>query len=303
MTCGVLYIFSKFWFYSNSHVGIKTICPESRPIQLQDLAYNKDNYKCSLIGHLRSEQCNAEDVLKSLYVGPYTIIVQLLNPHLTKTQEIVNQLISLGRIEDKKSEEVNQRNSVAELSKYLELDKKWNDLSCLYNLISCLYVPNKEMYHEAFELLDHYNEHLIAYRYVIAAVKKRLKALRRSSCPPPKEGMIKVEITVRDSISELTYKDCLDLWRMILVEGAGIPRDEIIWGSARTTQSTTVTFYVSQVYKQAIIVTVTRGSTLWAMLDLGVIKVAIPGIVEFCINWSMASSYIKQALLSVRKIL
>ena len=254
-----------------------------------------DSYSCGLHGHL--ERKDAKAILKMLYLSTYQQILQVIKSYLPQIKSSIGLLFDNNLIEDDiKRKEVEAKQSVDELCKYLRIHTSWDNTSCLNNMLNSL-DSKSQAYVQFKSILLHYEAHLHDYRLVIST-KKKLESLRANNSQIASFDAVAVNITVTDSINELTCKGCMDLWRDILVEGAGIPRESIHWGSARSTRSTTITFYIKKIYIKFLTDWIFKPRSFWVMLHLRVIRIEIPGVIQADINWKNASQYIKDALLT-----
>ena len=243
-----------------------------------------------LISFLSQE--DPKSVMQLLYNGAYVALLTLLQPFLSDIKDTCLNLMGILRIQG--PQVVHTCMSVKELFSSMNIAKSWNDVSYLRAMLGALPPVHRGV---PSAILDHYEEHLFDYRSVVAA-KKRLLEIKQSSDDLPSKDVVEVGITVKNSIQDLSYRGCHDVWRAVLVEGAGIPRDKVDWISVKPSQSTTVCFHIPKEYASRIAGCMLKGRFLWMLLELRVIKVQISGIACFWITWNNCNHLIKDALLT-----
>ena len=248
--------------------------------------------RCSLISFRRQEK--VELIMKLLHQGAYTVIIPLLQPYLPAIKQIFVRLVKILSVKDRDVGKINACESVDGLCEYMQVPEKWDDTTYLRSMLNALPF---EKYRSPSAVLHHYEQHLLDYDSILAA-KRRLQQSRQSSNDPSSGNPVEVGITVKPEIWDLTYRGCHEMWRAVLVTGAGIPSDEVKWGRIKPSQSTTVCFHIPKEYASRITGCMLKGHFLWMLLELRVIKVQITGIACFWITWNSCNHLIKDVLLT-----
>ena len=253
-------------------------------------------YHCNLSNHLLKE--NAEQILQWSYRGVCIIIIPMLQPYLKQVREETLGLITtrLMIVPNEDEKKIKETDSVFSIFSYLHIQEKWNDLSYISNILNIL--PD-ETHIKAKAILHHYNQHLLDYCYIMS-MKKRLPALQGEEEVSQGDDAA-VQITVKDTIPEVTYGNCMELWRFLLIEGAGIDRSKTIWCSVQPSNSCVITFYIPRRHTRDVIDATSRGPLLWSLLELGVLRISIdhnPGSWYIDIKWSTVCYSIQQTLLN-----
>ena len=240
---------------------------------------------------------DAENVMASLYQSTVSMITKLLEPFCAEIIEEAVDVINYGiHIQDKKAEDIKSAKSTKDAFAKLEISKKWDDTSILRKLLSAVQVVRPDLYKVVIAAFDHYVSHLVLYRKV-KIMMKNIESLKSAVTLPGKDE-VEARITVSDSIFQLQYDTCDDLWLVILAEGSGIPRDKIKCTSARPGNSSIITFHIPKHYIRHIMEATCKGPVVWAMLELKVIRIEIPGYFQFEVNWRTAILAVRDSLLS-----
>ena len=131
-------------------------------------------------------------------------------------------------------------------------------------------------------ILSHYSNHLHVYE-TSTRLKDDLAKKQESDSEDDgnrmevSRNLVPVQITSSESFATFTCHGCYQLQVRILSAAFGIPHDAIIRQSAVERQSTTVIFLVPNSFIYAIMQRTTQLETVWVLLELDVIEVAILG--------------------------
>ena len=222
----------------------------------------------------------------------------MLQPYLKQVREETLGLINTGlmMVSEEDVKKIKEADSVGSIFSYLNIQEEWNDLSYISTVVNIL---PKESLNEAEAVLYHYEQHLLDYRYIMS-MKKRLPALQGEEEVSQGDDAA-VQITVKDTIPEVTYGRCMELWRFLLIEGAGIDRSKTRWYPVQPGNSCVITFYIPRRHTRDVIDATSRGPLLWSLLELGVLRISIdhnPGSWHIDIKWSTICYSIQQTLLN-----
>ena len=241
---------------------------------------------------------NAEEVLHLLYSSAYTLVLGLLPKHAEIIKKQVVFIIDRKHkmVEGKQRVHVEAAKSTEEVLKYLDIPDKWNDLLLLMLVLRAVQTCDLSCYEEAMKILDHYQGHLFQY----LQIKNRLENIEafQGAQKPLKQDQVEVNITLKDSIYQLKYSSCHELWFGVLAEGVGIPRDQIEIGGPVRPGSSIITFHIPKQYVKSLMKAHCQRAVSWVLLELRVQKIVIPGFIQVEINWSTAMFVIKDCLLS-----
>ena len=264
------------------------ITPDSCRRRLQDLV-------------ISSKVKNAEEVMILLYRTTVSLIQKLLKPFQEEVIEKAVRIINNGiLLKGMKEEDVRSAKSTEEIFENLDIPKKWNDLSVLWSLLTAIQVVHPSSYQKATAVLDHYQNHLIWYRRTKIMMKNKQSLQDKATLPSQDE--VEAKITLKDSIFQLHYESCSDLWLVVLAEGSDIPRDQIKYGSALPGNSSVITFHIPKRYIRHLMEVTQKGPVIWAMLELRVIRIEVPGYFIFEVNWNTATLPIRDSLLTNRDL-
>ena len=220
--------------------------------------------------------CDPGRVIKLFYMNALFRLIQLLESHRTAVKDRANKYILLGLLEKEevvKTCDIQSTESISELLDQMSISKKWNSTCFLQQAVDA--IPAKAMERERAEaILTHYNSHLEMYE---RAILLKDQFPRKTEVVAASKDLVPLEITSSKSFSKFTCKACCNLQARILSETFGIPADEIICHDAVERQSTTVIFLVPNGFIYVIMQHTTRLETVWTLLELDVIEVAISG--------------------------
>ena len=230
-----------------------------------------------------------------------SLIQKLLKPFQEEVIEEAIGIINDGiLLKGKKEEDVRSAKFTEEIFEYLDIPKEWNDIAVLRDLLDAVQVVDNGCYQAVTANLDHYHHHLVLYHRVKEMIRNKQSLQDAATLPGQDE--VEVKITLKDSIHRLHYESCDDLWLVVLAEGSGIPRHQIKYGSALPGNSSVITFHISKRYIRHIMEATQKGPVIWAMLELRVIRIKVPGYFIFEVNWNTATLPIRDSLLTNRDL-
>ena len=163
----------------------------------------------------------------------------------------------------------------------MSIETKWDNTCFLQQAIDA--IPTKAREREVAEaILSHYNLHLAIYEKATLLkddiTKKKESENKDEGRQVVAEGeLVPLEITSSKSLAEFTCEDCHHLQVRILSQTFGIPAEKINCLEAVERKSTTVTFCIPNGFTYVIMQRSTHLETIWILLELDVIEVAISG--------------------------
>ena len=201
-------------------------------MDLEKYVITPDSCRERLQYYLRSSKVkNAEDIMILLYQPTVSLIQKLLKPFREEVIEEAIGIINDGiLLKGKKEEDVRSAKSTEEVFENLDIPRKWNDISVLRDILDAVQVVDNRCYQAVTANLDHYHHHLVLYHRVKEMIRNK-QSLQDAATLPGQDEVVE-KITLKDSIFQLRYESCDDLWLVVLAEGAGIPRDQIKCGLA-----------------------------------------------------------------------
>ena len=219
------------------------------------------------------------DAIRSFYFNAYNHLIRILS---TQCSAIKSVALSAARTKQVSATEVMVKEAcdLRALFECLEVDKKWNDLEFLSIAITSLPVEASKEKGAAQLVLGHYKSYLTHYMKAVSIKegKSALSFLQRQR--GREERMIVSEITVDKEIDEYTCYDLLDLWKLFLIETLEIPEGRIEFRRARSGNSTTLVFIVTQTYTEGIKKKLSKPAAVWLMKELGILRVYVTGVVN-----------------------
>ena len=228
------------------------------------------------------ERCCPDRAIRLLYANAHKRLVQLLKPHLDAVKDAADTYIQLGlhEAEGEKPCDIQSVQRISELINQMSTRSTWDSTCFLQQAVDA--IPAMAIEREVAEaILAHYNCHLDIYNQA-KLLKDHLTTKRSESNNEGKEiiefeELVPVKITSSKPYDEFTCKDCHHLQARILSQAYSIPEDQIICYDALPCQSTTVIFLVPNGFIYVIMQHTTRLETVWTLLELDVIEVAISG--------------------------
>lgn len=231
--------------------------------------------------------CDPGRAIRLLYANTLRRLMRLLRPHLVAVKEAADTYIQLGLPEQEEHVtlcDIQSAESVSELLGRMSVKATWESTCFLQQAVD--EIPAKTIEREVAEMiLSHYNHHLAIYNEV-TPLKDELAERKKSECVPDGNAakqLVPVEITSSKSYNQFTCGDCCRLLVDIVTnnQAYGIPKERISCLKAAERKSTTVIFLVPSQYSHTIMQRSSQLLTVWILLELGVIEVAIPGIFTF----------------------
>ena len=173
------------------------------------------------------ESCKSpKEATKSLYFNAYLQLTQIFSNWFNVIKTIALDASRMQQVVATE-EQVRQASDIRNLFECLEVDKNWNDLHFLDVAIMSL-PPRASTERDAAHLiLDHYKSHLRAYTKA-TSIKEGRNVFGRLLHKRLRGGLDKfvvTEVTVNEDIDKYSCKDCLDLWKLFLIEALEIPED------------------------------------------------------------------------------
>ena len=229
-------------------------------------------------------QCDPVRATKLLYANAHKRLERLLEPYLHQVKGAAETYIQLELLDEKETEkpcDIQSTNTISELLSRMSTRSAWRNTTFLQQAIDAIPAMASER-EIADGILSHYSNHLHVYE-----TSTRLKddLARKHESDSEDEGkrmevsrnLVPVEITSSKSFAKFTCQECCQLQVRILSAAFGIPGEAIICHDAAERQSTTVIFLVPNGSIYAVMQRTTQLETVWVLLELDVIEVAIPG--------------------------
>ena len=230
------------------------------------------------------DQCDPGIAIRLLYANAHKRLERLLEPHLDAVRNAADTYIQLGLFDNKGKEKpcnIQTAESISDLLSQMSTRSTYDSTRFLKQAVDA--IPAKAIEREIAEaILSHYNHHLVIYRTATQlkdgfAKKKGSKSDAEGNGVIASTGLVAVELTSSKPYGKFTCEDCHHLQVRILSAAFGIPEKEIICFDAVERQSTTVTFLVPNEFAYIIMQCTTQLETVWILLELSVIEVAISG--------------------------
>ena len=184
------------------------------------------------INVLKSNKHPAE-AIKSLYFNAYCHLIQILSPHVSTIKIVALNAVRMKQV-IATEDEVKQTHDLHALFECLEVNKMWNDLHFLDVAIMSLPRKADKEISAAHLVLGQYKSYLRAYTKAVSI--KEGKSVR--SFVQRKRGreekLVVTKIAADKDIDEYTCHDCLELWKLYLIEALEIPKDRIEFRQGKT---------------------------------------------------------------------
>ena len=217
-----------------------------------------------------------------LYANALSRIIRLLEPHLNEVKERAILYLQLGLHEEEECVKLCDIQSTESISDLLRLmSAKWNTTCFLEQAVDA--IPAKAIERDVADaILSHYNLHLAIYERATLLKNNLAKKKESENGDEGKQveaitDLVPVELTSVKSLTEFTCADCHRLQVRVLSSVFGIPAKKIICLDAVERQSTTVIFLVPNGFTCVIMQRTTQLETVWILLELDIIEVAILG--------------------------
>ena len=243
------------------------------PVQTLD-SCKMDIVSCDL--HVFKSNRSPEKAAKSLYFNAYNHLIRILDAYFGAIKPVALDA-ARKQVVDATEYEVKQVPDLRGLFECLKVDTSWNDLYFLDVAISSL-PPNAFKEAEAARLvLGHYKSYLNAYRKAISIKegKSVFGQLPRRRGRKEVLQMVVTEVTVDEDIETYTCSDCLELWKLFLINALEIPEDRIQFSNARPGNSTILVFMVPQTFAEGIKEKLSKPAAVWLMMELRILRVHI----------------------------
>ena len=224
-----------------------------------------------------------EKAMNSLFYNAYSMLLCILP---TCFDSIKASALDAARMQqvDATEEEVNQAQNLSALFQCLKIEGNWNGLHFLDVAITRLPHEESEKKDAALLILNHYRSYLMAYGKAIAIKEGKSDFGLFPHKHGGEERWVVAEVTVDKNISDFTYGDCLELWKLFLIKALEIPKDCIEFCYARTGNSTTLVFKLAQTHTEDINEKLFKPAAMWVMKELGILRVNVPGMVDMDIR-------------------
>jgi len=231
---------------------------------------------------LRSES-DPNDIIKLLYSNALDVIAKLLDPHLPAVSMAAIKFCRLGLHHVMVPEtEITSAVSINELLNKMHVTEKWDYTRFLRKAVGA--IPCKAREREVAELvLSHYNLHLVCYERATFLKESQVsdKQKPESKDHAPSDKNAKLEITISKPFCDVTCEDCHRLHVCVLSKAYGIPEKSITYTEVEERYSTTITYLIPRQYINEIMRRNTQLDTVWVLLELDIIEVAIPEVFLF----------------------
>ena len=257
------------------------------------------------ISDLRCES-DPNAIIRLLYSNALGVITKLLQPHLADVKKLASRYCQLDLHHGKVTERmITSAKSIEGLLNQMSVTKKWDDTRFLRKAVAAIPLAPKRNVAEV--ILSYYDLHLIHYKRATLLKKKP----RRKGRKPTEKNMklVPFEITIQKPFSDVTMEDCHRLHVHVLSTAYGIPEESIIYYGAEERHSTTITYLIPRQYISEIMQRNTQLETVWVLLELDVIEVAIPDVflfkpsVDLCLNLLKNSRTFKVDLLGMTEVI
>lgn len=233
---------------------------------------------------MKCVRAKGDQAIRLFYANALSRIVRLLEPHLHAVIDAADTYLQLGLHEEEeivKQCDVKSAESISELLNQMSVKAKWDCTTFLQQAVDA--IPAKAIEREVAEaILSHYNLHLAIYEKATLLKDNLTKKKQTESGDEGQQvlastELVSMELTSSKPLAEFTCEDCHDLQIRIVSKAIGIPAEKIICHDAVECQSTTVTFLVPNRFTCLIMQRTTQLETVWVLLELDIIEVAILG--------------------------
>ena len=227
---------------------------------------------------IRSQK-DHEKAIKSLFFNTYSMLIRILRNCFDSIKTSALDAALMQQV-DATEEEVNQAQDLNALFRCLKINRNWNELHFLDVAIISLPPEESAKREAALLVLGQYKSYLGAYQKAIAMKegKSEFGLLQRKR--GREERWVVTEVTVDKDITDFTYADCLELWKLFLIKALEIPDDHIKFRIARAGNSTTLVFMIVQTYAEGIKEKLFKPAAVWVMKELGIFRVYVAGVVS-----------------------
>ena len=235
-------------------------------------------------------KCNPTKAIRLLYANALKRITTLLEPHLLAVKDAADTYLRLNLHEEARSSgvtasDIEAAESISKLLIHMSVKESWDSTCFLEQAVDA--IPAKAIEHDvAVAILSHYSLHLSIYE---TATLLKDDLARRKKSESEDEGkevvasnkLVPLEFTSSQSYCTFTCQDCHRLQVALLRSNYHIPKDKIICHNVEEKRSTTVTFIIPSQFVSTVMKHSAQLPTVWVLLELHVIEVAIPGVFSF----------------------
>ena len=248
------------------------------------------------------------EIIKLLYSNALGVITKLLEPHLADVKELANRYCRLDLHHVTVTEKmIASSASVGRLLNQLSVTEKWDSTRFLRKAVAAI-PPSAPERKVAAGILSHYNIHLVHYERA-TLLKESLHSGKQESSTDKNTKLVPLEITIPKPLNYVRCEECHHLQARLLQRAYGIPEESITCYGAEETQSTTITYLIPRQYISEIMQCNTQLETVWVLLELDVMKVAIPEVflfkpsVDQCLKLLKKSRTFKVDLLGMTEVI
>ena len=220
-----------------------------------------------------------DKVMHLFYANALKRLIELLQPYLKEAQDAINTYLSMQQQESIKQTDIKSVESISDLFQRTSVKASWKNTIILAQAVDA--IPTAAVERDtAIAILDHYRAHLACYRNatLLKDVPKGKESEYNGEQALPTVELIPVELTSSKSFSKFTLQDCHKIQLHYLSKAIGIPAEMIIHHAHEERSSTTVTFLVPCQYYCIIVQRSTLLESMWILLELDIIELAIPGL-------------------------
>ena len=173
-----------------------------------------------------------ENAIKSLFFNAYSTLLRILR---TCYSSIKMSALDAARMQqvDATEEEVHQAQDLNALFQCLQINSKWDNFHFLDVAITSLPPEESERRDAALLVLGHYKSYLRAYQKAMSIKEGKSKFGLFQRKQGREERWVVTEVTVDKEITEYTFAECLELWKLFLINALEIPEDHIEFRPAR----------------------------------------------------------------------
>ena len=216
--------------------------------------------------------------IKSLFFNAYSMLLRVLHTCYNSIKMSALDAALMQQV-DATEEEVHQAQDLSALFRCLKINRKWDEFHFLDVAITSLPPEESEKRGAALLVLGQYRSYLRAYQKAIS-IKEGKNEFGVLQCKRGREERwVVTEVTIDKEITEYTYGECLELWKLFLVKALEIPEDRIEFCLAKV-GSTTLVFMLAQTYAEGTKAKLAKPAAVWVMKELGILRVFVAGVVN-----------------------
>ena len=220
-----------------------------------------------------------EKAIKSLFFNTCKMLICILRNCFDSIKASALDA-ALWQEVDATEKEVNQAQDLNALFRCLNINRSWDDLYFLDVAIISLPPEESVKRKAALQVLGRYKSYLGAYEKAIAIKKGKSEFGLLQRKRDREERWVVTEVTVDQDITDYTYADCLELWKLFLIKALEIPKDHIELCLVKPGNSTTLVFMIVQTYAEGMKEKLSKPAAVWVMKELGILRVHVAGVVS-----------------------